>query len=135
MLVRVGVVGARKRNSRDDFYKVRSEIYWLVQKYGKENVTLISGGCPKGADYFAEQIAPQFELDIIIHKPDKSKLDKELMKIKPKAAYAIINYERNTLIAEDSDILIACVAHDRKGGTEDTIKKFKKMKKGKVILC
>ncbi len=35
---------------------------------------------------------------------------------------------RNTDIAENSDILIACVSKDRTGGTEDTIKKFLKEK-------
>ena len=48
------------------------------------------------------------------------------MKKNPRWAYAEINYARNTLIARDADDLIAVVAEDRKGGTEDTIKKFLK---------
>ena len=48
------------------------------------------------------------------------------MKKNPRWAYAEINYARNTLIARDADELIAVVAEDRKGGTEDTIKKFLK---------
>ena len=139
MLVKVGVVGSRRRNSRDDFYMVRNSMKEVVEEYGKENVTFVSGGCPKGADNFAEQISEQLGTKIIIHKPDKTTLDKELMKHNPKAAYAIINFARNTLIAEDSDILIACVAPDRKGGTEDTISKYVKIndKEGSVnlILC
>ena len=63
--------------------------------------------------------------------PDKSKLDQELLKVNGRAAYAQINYARNTLIAQDSDVLIACVAADRKGGTEDTICKWKKLNPGK----
>jgi len=35
---------------------------------------------------------------------------------------------RNTLIANNCDILIACVSPDRTGGTEDTIKKTKNKK-------
>ena len=134
MLVNIGVVGSRQRNTDTDLSLVRHEIRMLVSKYGDDNITIISGGCPKGADKFAEIIAKELGIKTIIHHPDKSKLDKKLMRSKPKVAYAIINYARNTLIAEDSDILIACVAHNRKGGTEDTIKKFKKMNKGKVIL-
>ena len=33
-------------------------------------------------------------------------------------------FVRNGDIANNSDVLIACVAKDRKGGTEDTIGKF-----------
>ena len=137
MLVKIGVVGSRTRNTDYDLCMVRNQIMWLINKYGIDNITLVSGGCPKGADKFAEVVAQELNLlkTMIIHKPKKSSLDKKLMKVNPKAAYAIINYARNTLIAQDSDILIACVSHNRKGGTEDTIKKFEKLKKGKVILC
>lgn len=34
----------------------------------------------------------------------------------------------------EADVLIACVAEDRKGGTEDTIKKFQKLGKTQLIL-
>ena len=47
----------------------------------------------------------------------------------PYFSYAKANYERNTLIARDSDVLIAVVAPDRKGGTEDTIKKWNRFHK------
>jgi hypothetical protein len=40
---------------------------------------------------------------------------------------------RNTDIAKDADVLIAVVAADRTGGTEDTIRKVQKMGK-RVIL-
>jgi predicted Rossmann fold nucleotide-binding protein DprA/Smf involved in DNA uptake len=43
-------------------------------------------------------------------------------------------YRRNKLIAEESDILIALVAKDRKGGTEHTIKEMLKLNKQVVIL-
>ncbi len=57
------------------------------------------------------------------------------MEKNPRAAYAVINYARNKLIARDADVLIACVAEDRKGGTEDTIKHFcKKLGKSEKQL-
>jgi len=52
----------------------------------------------------------------------------------PRWAYAKANYERNTLVAGDSDVLISCVAPDRTGGTEDTIKKFIKQGKDKFMV-
>jgi len=41
---------------------------------------------------------------------------------------------RNTYIARDSDVLIACVADDRIGGTEDTIRKYLKTGKTNLII-
>jgi len=41
---------------------------------------------------------------------------------------------RNDDIAKDSDVLIACVADDRKGGTEDTIKKFNHMHSNPLVI-
>ena len=43
-------------------------------------------------------------------------------------------FVRNGDIAKDSDVLIACVAPDRTGGTEDTIKKFLKLKTEKCLF-
>ncbi len=74
-------------------------------------------------------IADDFKIKTIIHYPDKSKLE-----VKTNWAYSKICYERNTLIAQDSDILIACVSPDRKGGTEDTINKYLKMGKDKLVI-
>jgi len=61
-----------------------------------------------------------------IHFPNEDDLDPVILRKNPRAAWAIINYARNKLIARDADILIAVVAADRKGGTEDTIKHFRK---------
>jgi len=41
---------------------------------------------------------------------------------------------RNTLIAKDCTVLIACVAEDRTGGTEDTIKKADDLGKGVILV-
>ena len=132
-MIKIGVVGSRRRNSENDLQLLYKTIKEYIDIYGLENIILVSGGCPKGADNFCEIIHNNldFPKDMIIHYPDKSKLDPRL---NYRAAYAVICYERNTKIAEDSDILIAMVAPDRKGGTEDTIKKFKRYKKANPIL-
>jgi len=114
----VGIVGTRRRNTGTDYNLVR-EAYLNIQRSGD---AIVSGGCPEGGDHFAEIIASRFLGGRIkIHWPDNSKLDPNLPR---RAAYAKICYARNTLIADDADVLIACVASDRKGGTEDTITKF-----------
>ena len=82
---------------------------------------LIFGISEKYFSHFAEIIAKQSGSSIIIHYPDWNTHGKSA------------GFIRNTLIAEDCDVLIACVAEDRKGGTEDTIKKVKALEK-KVYL-
>ncbi len=110
--MRIGIVGSRRRNSLEDYHKVLAKLEELY----KEGDIIVSGGCYKGADNFAERIAKEKEIPIIIYYAR--------WKRHGKAA----GFIRNTDIAEQSDILIACVSPDRKGGTEDTIKKYLKNK-------
>jgi len=123
----IGIIGSRRRDEEQDFQQARKAFLSVY----KEGDKIVSGACKKGGDRFAEIIAKEFGLTeenakLILHRPDKSKLDPEKMKKNPRWAYAEINYARNDLIARDSDILIAVVAHDRKGGTENTIDTFLK---------
>lgn len=127
--MKVGIIGTRKRDSTDDYNEILFEFLEVASKFVDtggdwKTMTIVSGGCKQGGDRFAEKIADRYALNKIIHYPDKSKLDSAKMKKNPRWAYAEINYARNTLIANDSDILIASVSDNRKGGTEDTIKKF-----------
>jgi len=114
----IGIIGSRKRDAEDDLKacaKVFEDIY-------EEGDRLVSGGCPRGGDRFAEVIARQMGLTIVIHYPNWNKFGKRA------------GFKRNTKIAEDADVLIAVVAADRKGGTEDTIKKAKKLNKEIIIV-
>lgn len=122
----IGIVGSRRRNSPTDFELVKS----VLLKVYKVGDGIVSGGCPEGADSFAATLAYELQIALYEWLPDESKIDQKLMAMGLKrAAWAQICYARNTLIARDSDVLIACVAEDRKGGgTEDTIKKFCKQR-------
>lgn len=124
----VGVVGSRRRNELID--KQTLKLYLVKLLASEKNIRLVSGGCPKGADRFAEELTEEMKLpEMIIHYPDKTSLPEN-----PKHYhFAQINFARNTLIAKDCDFLVALPAPDRKGGTEDTIRKAKKLGK-KVIL-
>lgn len=116
----IGIVGSRRRDSVDDFTAIENAVKSVYQA---RRDSFVSGGCPKGADRFAEAIARRLGATITIHHADWNN----------EGRYA--GFVRNTLIADDSDVLIACVAPDRKGGTEDTIKKFVKVKgEGKLFL-
>lgn len=125
---KIGIVGSRRRDSIEDMQACRKVFLSIYE----EGDIIISGGCPKGGDRFAYVFAQEYNIPITVHYPDKSKLDPEKMKKNPKWAYAEINYARNTLIAQDSDVIIAVVHEDRKGGTEDTLIKANKM--GKSIF-
>jgi predicted Rossmann fold nucleotide-binding protein DprA/Smf involved in DNA uptake len=126
----VGIVGSRRRDSEADLEDCRKAFLKTYQ----DGDTLVSGGCPKGGDRFAEVFAKEYGIPIKIRYPDRSQLDPEKMKRNPKWAYAEINFARNTLIAQDSDVLIAVVADDRKGGTEDTVKKAIALGKPVVLV-
>lgn len=114
----IGIVGSRRRNSEEDFeilVKIFSEIY-------EPGDTIVSGGCYCGADKMAEQISQDFNAPIKIHKAEWDK-------------YGLsAGIKRNTYIAEDCDVLLAVVAPDRTGGTEDTIKKAKRLNKEVILL-
>lgn len=115
----VGIVGSRRRNSRED----KEKLVAALDNYVKDvsvSYKIVSGGCPVGADRFAEEIAKARGLTITIHYPDWSGLGK------------VAGFARNTKIAEDCDVLIAVVAPDRTGGTEDTVKKAIKL--GKEVI-
>jgi len=108
----IGIIGSRKRDTDEDFNLVEDV---FLQTY-KQDDTLVSGGCPKGGDRFAEIIAKKYCIPIKIHYANWSLFG-------PRAGF-----QRNSLIASDADILIACISSDRTGGTEDTIRKFSKKK-------
>lgn len=125
----IGIIGSRRRDTEQDYHAVYKEF----SKWYNEGDKICSGGCKKGGDRFAEIIARKLGLTeenggLILHLPKKPPSGS------PRWAYAKANYERNGLIARDSDVLISCVAPDRKGGTEDTIKKFLKAGKDKFMV-
>ena len=109
----IGIVGSRRRNGKEDLFAVAA----ALAKVYEAGDTLVSGGCPKGGDRFAEILSAKQDIPIKIYPAEWNKYGRSA------------GFKRNGFIAADSDILIACVAPDRTGGTEDTIKKF--LAKGK----
>ena len=111
----IGIVGSRRRDETEDLILVAKALNTQLEKYKAHGITgfkIISGGCPQGGDKFAEMLAEEMAIEKQIFKADWRRYGRGA------------GFVRNTDIADTSDILIACVAEDRKGGTEDTIKKF-----------
>ncbi len=121
----IGVVGSRTRDYFWDFYRVARRFIWWkrwAEKRGYK-VIVVSGPTtkddgktwisPKGGDRFAVILANHFNLE-------RRWFAAEWFR----GRHA--GFLRNTDVAKLCDVLIPCVAYNRKGGTEDTIKKFVK---------
>ena len=118
-IVNIGIVGSRRRNADKDLTLVTEQLYKIM----KEKDSIISGGAHIGADLWAHNLAKLNGKRMVIHYPNFG--------YGMPACYFI----RNTEIARESETLIACVSDDRTGGTEDTIKKFKKFHpNGELII-
>jgi hypothetical protein len=118
----IGIVGTRSRDTEEDFKLVEKEFLKVYQ----EGDTICSGMCKQGGDRFAVILAEKYKTNTLWFPPDREKYGS------PKAYFV-----RNSHIAENSDILIACVSPDRGfkagKGTEDTIRKYLK-RNGKQLI-
>ena len=114
----IGIVGSRRRDTEEDF-KIVEEKFLEVYKEGD---TICSGLCYMGADRFAVLLSAKYKTKTLWFPADWKKHGKSA------------GFIRNSDIAKRSDVLIACVAKDRKGGTEDTVKKYLKENKKDIYL-
>ena len=76
---------------------------------------MITGGA-RGPDQWAEEAARSRGLAVVVYKPD-------LEGVRARWEAADRHYARNQLIVDETDRIIAFVAPDRRGGTEDTIRR------------
>jgi hypothetical protein len=114
----IGIIGTRRRNTNEDFKLVEKA---FLEEY-EDGDMLVSGGCWAGGDRFAEILAKEYQVPIMIHYARWNQHGKAA------------GFIRNGDIAKQSDVLIACASEDRTGGTEDTINKYVKKEKGGLKL-
>jgi len=98
-------VGSRRRTDRASVEQAVAEL--------PSDTIVVSGGC-RGVDTWAVEAARRRGLGIAVIRPNLSGAQHRGQVVQ---AY----YDRNAVVAEQSDRLIAFVAPDRKGGTENTI--------------
>ena len=115
---KIGIIGTRRRDNPEAYKKVEEK---LLENY-EEGDWIVSGGCSKGGDRFAEVIAKKHGIPILIFYPNWDKYKKGAGLV------------RNLDIAKHSEMLIACVTKDRTGGTEDTIKKYQALLKMESLI-
>lgn len=105
--MRIGVLGSRRRTDRQAVDACIAEL--------APGTVIVTGGA-KGPDRWAEAAARARGLAVIVHQPD-------LQGVKAYYQAAQRHYDRNQRIIDDCDRVIAFVASDRTGGTEDTIRR------------
>jgi hypothetical protein len=110
-IMKVGIVGSR---FFDDFAYLEKIVNYYESKNGTIT-TIISGGA-KGADSLAEKYAEKYHKKLVIHHA----IWKKNGVYNPRAGL-----ERNTLIVNDADYIIAFPSKTSKG-TYDTINKAEK---------
>ena len=130
IIKKIGIIGTRRRNTRTDFMEV-FEAFMSVYEDGD---WIVSGGCKQGGDAFAEKIARDFGIPILTRHARWNHKWKNGKFIRLQYTNKNAGKVRNIPVAEDSDIIIACVASDRTGGTEHTISHFKKLGKGGALI-
>ena len=117
--VAIGIIGSRRRDRPADYRQCLMTLRRIG--IGQDDI-IVSGGCTRGGDRFAEIIARKYGIPIVIHAANWQEHGRSAGLI------------RNGDIARDADILVAVVAPDRTGGTEDTIRKFARLGKTNLVL-
>lgn len=107
----IGIVGSRSWAGNDE---VAADVEAVVNRFADDTV-VVSGGAI-GVDTMAQVAAVKRGLECIVHRPDYASC--KTFEEKRRAPL-----ERNTLIVRDCKVLHAWVTADRRGGTEDTIRK------------
>ena len=132
MAFKVAIVGSRKYVNE---LKIKNLIFKLKQLYGDE-LEIVSGGQPLGADGFAKKYALFFNVKYVEFAPHHFQWsqwcpESPSMFNKP---YHVSNFfKRNKKVAEYSDIVYAFIPKDwTSNGTESTIKFAEKLNK-KVV--
>jgi hypothetical protein len=108
--MRVAVVGSRRRLDR--------EAVVAAVRALQPGAVIVSGGC-EGPDQWAAAAARSQGLPVVEHLPDTAGC-------RQRFEFTRAYYGRNQKVVDDCDQVIAFVAADRKGGTEDTIRRARK---------
>jgi predicted Rossmann fold nucleotide-binding protein DprA/Smf involved in DNA uptake len=135
MMPKVAIIGSRDWTNQR---KTKDIIWQLKQKFGPE-LTIVSGGCPTGADKLARKYAIEMGVQYVEYNPAHTV--RNLYSAMPDSYYGkpyhvTQFHHRNDLIAKNADYCIALIPKtaSKSTGTAYTIKRFKKLGKPVVIM-
>ena len=152
--MKVGIVGSRAYQSKS---KVRDFIFKCKQEFG-DDLVIVSGGQPEGADGFAKKCALELEVKYAEFPPRHYNWNEHCVKPPYEDIVEIVDgkekktrvkhyglpyrvwnfFDRNTEIAEYSEVLICfippSITIEQSKGTYDTYKKAKKLNKAVEII-
>jgi hypothetical protein len=114
--MRIAIVGSRRRTDPES---VRAYVASL-----EPTDHVVSGGAA-GPDTWATEAAAARGLPVTVHRPN-------LAGVRNRGEASGRYYARNQAIVDDADVVVAFVAPDRKGGTEDTVRRAQRA--GKPVI-
>ena len=121
--MRYGIVGSRRRTDREAVVAYVNSL--------PDDAEVISGAC-RGVDTWAVEAAKARGLPWREFPPD---LPQPCRDPRPRWEYTQAYHKRNEQIAAACDVLVAFVAPDRTGGTENTISHARRLGKPVVIMA
>ena len=131
--LKVGIVGSREYENRK---KIKEFIFKLKEEKGPSTI-IVSGGCPKGADFYAKKYALELGLQYEEYPPahQAHNLYCPLHERNYGKPYSVKNFfARNKQIAIHSEYVVAFIPRGVESpGSVSTINYAKKLKKTLVI--
>ena len=124
--MKLAVVGSRGYTNQS---RMRQVFEKYIAQYGADNLTIVSGGCPKGADFLGKQIALEIGLLYEEHAPAHAKHNQHcvLPQDSYNKAYNVGNFfQRNTEVAKSCD-------HEVPQKKRDYSEVFLMIEKGKLL--
>ena len=132
--LRVAIIGSRKYENRS---KIKEFVFHLKKKYGTDT-TIISGGCPDGADKYAKKYALELGLQYEEFPPahHQHNLYCRFPEEQYGKPYKVSNFfKRNKQIAIFSDIIVAFIPDlEPANGSRYTLKVGVKLNKKTIIF-
>ena len=132
--LKVGIVGSRKYENRQ---KIKEFIFKLKNDKGT-NTVIVSGGCPRGADYYAKKYALELGLQYEEYPPihQAHNLYCPLHERNYGKPYSVRNFfARNKQIAIHSEYVVAFIPRGVESkGSMSTINYAKKFGKKTLVI-
>ena len=120
-IIKIGIIGSRDYSCYMCFKEKLQTILEIIKKENKNYDYMFVSGGARGIDSFANDFAKEFGISILIHYPNWNLYGKKA------------GFIRNDLIVNSSDFFIIFWDGVSKG-TEDSIKKIKKLNKKFVLV-